>query len=211
MSDWRVLHKEVIVDFLTFINKVDNRFVLKGGTALMLCYGLSRFSEDIDLDGFDRGSFFKDVDSFVKMFSQKYPGIYARRAKDTDTVKRVFIHYGGMKPLKIEVSYRKKSISSSEYCVIGGILVYTISGILVMKLNAFSSRDKIRDLYDITFLYSNYYGYFSERDLASLRDILSYKGFEYFDYIVRTQQDDLIDNNQLADAFISMYYSLGLI
>lgn len=210
MSDWRVLHKEVIVDFLTFINKVDNRFVLKGGTALMLCYGLSRFSEDIDLDGFDRGSFFKDVDSFVKMFSQKYPGIYARRAKDTDTVKRVFIHYGGMKPLKIEVSYRKKSISSNEYCVIGGILVYTISSILVMKLNAFSSRDKIRDLYDITFLYSNYHGYFSERDLASLRDILSYKGFEYFDYIVRTQQDDLIDNNQLADAFISMYYSLGL-
>lgn len=27
-----------------------NPFVLKGGTALMECYGLDRFSEDIDLD-----------------------------------------------------------------------------------------------------------------------------------------------------------------
>ena len=46
------LHKKVIIDFLNYLNSQTDQFILKGGTALMLCYGLNRFSEDIDLDGF---------------------------------------------------------------------------------------------------------------------------------------------------------------
>lgn len=53
--DWRKPHYNVIVDFLSYLNSISGSYVLKGGTALMLCYGLTRFSEDIDLDGFDEG------------------------------------------------------------------------------------------------------------------------------------------------------------
>lgn len=44
-------HLIVIKDFLDHVNKYcDNPYVLKGGTALSLCYDLNRFSEDIDFD-----------------------------------------------------------------------------------------------------------------------------------------------------------------
>jgi len=53
MEDWRNKHKYVIEDFLQYLNKQTSDYVLKGGTALMECYGLSRMSEDIDTDSLD--------------------------------------------------------------------------------------------------------------------------------------------------------------
>lgn len=177
MKDWRVLHGEIIKDFLYFLNCNTNKFILKGGTSLMLCYNLTRFSEDIDLDGFDK-SFFKYVEQFIRMYSSKYNSLEFRKAKDTDTVKRVFIHYGGSKPLKVDVSYRRNTVSQSELCIINGINVYSIESILSMKLNAFNHRDKIRDLYDITFIYLNYKSILSSTILFMLRDAVAYKGLE---------------------------------
>lgn len=209
MVDWRILHGTIISDFLTYLNSISSRFILKGGTSLMMCYGLNRFSEDIDLDGFDK-SFFKYVDSFISQFRVKYPSISYRVGKDTDTVKRVLIHYGGMKPLKVEVSYRRKTISDNEYGKIGNILVYSIESILLMKLNAFNHRDKIRDLYDIVFIYSNYKNNINSSLLFMLRDAVAYKGLEQFDYLIKDQSDELIDNDKLAEGFLSMYFDLGL-
>lgn len=39
------------------------------------------------------------MDLFVKCYSSQYNDISYRIGKDTDIVKRVFIHYGGSKPL----------------------------------------------------------------------------------------------------------------
>jgi predicted nucleotidyltransferase component of viral defense system len=39
-----------MVSYLLLLNKRTDQFILKGGTALARCYGLDRFSEDIDLD-----------------------------------------------------------------------------------------------------------------------------------------------------------------
>ena len=64
----------------------------------MLCYNLDRFSEDIDLDGFDnKKHFFNIVNLFINEFNKKYKNLSFRKAKDTETVKRVFIHFGGIK------------------------------------------------------------------------------------------------------------------
>jgi predicted nucleotidyltransferase component of viral defense system len=210
MVDWRITHGEVIKDFLLYLNTKSNKFVLKGGTSLMMCYNLTRFSEDIDLDGSDKNTFFSIIDCFVNDFSQKYNGINYRRAKDTDTVKRVFIHYGGDKPLKVEVSYRKKTIDINDCCILNGILVYNIDAIMFMKLNAFNSRDKIRDLYDVTFIYLNYKQNLSHQSIMSLRNSLEYRGIEQFDYLVNNQSDNLINNNELSENFLTMYYDLGL-
>lgn len=51
MKDWRPEHGKTIYSFLEYLNKRSDNFILKGGTALLTCYELDRFSEDIDLDG----------------------------------------------------------------------------------------------------------------------------------------------------------------
>ena len=50
LKPWQIEHKKVILDVLRALNKETDAFILKGGTALMTCYKLDRFSEDIDLD-----------------------------------------------------------------------------------------------------------------------------------------------------------------
>ena len=118
---WQKAHGQAIKDFLKFLNEKTDSFVLKGGTALARCYKLTRFSEDIDLDAVK-----EDIIPYVEDFCKKR-NFQFRVAKNTDTVKRCFVNYGNeAKPLKIEVSYRSKTISESDFDKINGIKVYII-------------------------------------------------------------------------------------
>ena len=47
MNTARMRHIEIMRNFLTELNKETDTFILKGGTSLLLAYGLDRFSEDI--------------------------------------------------------------------------------------------------------------------------------------------------------------------
>lgn len=58
---------------------------------------------------------------------------------------------------------------------------------------------------------NNYYSELSESTQNLIRDALSFKGFEHFDYIVNTQSDPLIDKNQLAEDYLKMYDKLDLL
>lgn len=207
MQDWRILHGKVLKAFVLALNKRSNSYILKGGTSLMLCYGLTRFSEDIDLDAYHIS---KGIEDIVNAFCQANSFTY-RVAKDTNTVKRYMIHYGSNKPLKVEISYRRKNIDSSEFTIINGILVYTISSILTFKLNAYNQRDKIRDLYDVVFICKNYWSCIPKTLQLQLVDSLSYKGLEHFDYLISTQQDELIDSIVLGNEFLDLYNKLGLL
>jgi predicted nucleotidyltransferase component of viral defense system len=209
MLQWQVEHLNIIKMFIWFLNQNSDRFILKGGTSLMLCYGLDRFSEDVDLDGFDKRLFIM-MDRFVKyMNCNGYSNIQYRKAKDTDTVKRAIVHYGTDKTLKIEVYYRTKLLCDGSYCKINGINVYNIDILMSMKILAFTSRDKIRDLYDITFIYLHYKNNLSMGNIINLQTAVSFKGLEYFDYLIKQQSDELIDGNKLAENFLKMYYDLG--
>jgi len=206
MTDWRIKHGQIIASFLNYLNARSSRFILKGGTALHLCYKLDRFSEDIDLDGREKG-----LPALVNDFCQD-SGYTYRLAKDTETVERCFMNYGNAgKPLKIEVSYRRKDIPNIEIKKINGILVYDIETICLMKCAAYAGRDKIRDLYDLTFICNNYFDRLSEPTRAVMRNTVEYKGIEQFDYVIRTQADGLIDNKKLSDDFLDMYERLGLL
>ena len=206
MNDWRTQHGEVISAFTGFLNTKTDKFILKDGTALYLCYLLDRFSEDIDLDGREKG-LISLVNSFCAENSYSY-----RVAKDTATVERCFINYGNAgKPLKIEASYRRAVIPAEETDIINGIRVYRIDPLCGMKINAYSGRDKIRDLYDLSFICNNYFDALSSQTVAILRGAVAYKGIEQFDYIVRTQPDEFIDNDKLAGDFLAMFNRLGLL
>jgi len=206
MTYWREQHGEVVAAFVKYLNEQTNNFVLKGGTALYLCYHLDRFSEDVDLDGREKG-----LPLLVKGFCEENDYSF-RIAKDTAIVERCLVNYGIVgKPLKIEASHRRVEIPPNETNVINGIRVYNIDSLCVLKTNAYSARDKIRDLYDVTFICNKYYDSLAPQTIALLRSAVEYKGIEHFDYVVRTQEDDLIDSDKLATDFLKMYDRLGLL
>ena len=209
-QQWQVLHGQIIVDFVTYLNSITNTFVIKGGTQLMLCYNLTRFQEDIDLDSKDK-NFFKYVEKFIDVYKGNYSELWYRKQKDTDTVKRAYIHYGGSKPLKIEVQYRDY-INPHNVVTVNNILVYSINTLAIKKANAFQHRDKVRDLYDIVFIYKYYRNQLTDNTLDQIRDVLAFKGLEQFDYLMhdKANLDPLIDYNELLNDFIIMYQSLGL-
>lgn len=204
--DWRQKHFTTMLDFVNYINKVSKSFVLKGGTALMFCYSLNRFSEDIDLDGFNT-----DIEKIVKEFCRLNKYGY-RVAKNTRTVKRFMINYGAeRKPLKVEVSYRLKNIDfESTTTTIKGILVYDIHNILTLKLIAYINRDKIRDLYDVVYMSLKYWDVLTEQLKIMIRNALAYKGIGNLDYLLSTQKDELIDKAEMEKMFLSLWLKLEL-
>ena len=198
-------HEKVIDDFLQFMNKRTNNFILKGGTSLRKCYGLDRFSEDIDLDA-TKEDIFEIVDDFCKEKNYKY-----RIVKNIPIVKRCIIDYSNdNRFLEIETSYRRKNILPQDVTSINGITVYTIDRIAQMKANAYAARDKIRDLYDISFICNNYFNDLSVVIKLIITDAVGNKGFEHFDYLVKMQSDPLIDVDKLESDFLKMYNKLGL-
>ena len=199
-------HEELIHHFLKDLNRETSAFVLKGGTALRQCYGLDRISEDIDLDCTAR-----NMIPFAQKFC-KINSLACRVAKDTDTVKRVFITYGNHDEhrLKVEVSYRQKTIPEDGVININGITVYSIDQIAAMKAAAYLGRDKIRDLYDIIFICNTYFDELSSATKTLLMNGFWYKGLEAFDYLIQTEQDPLINKEKLADDFLKIWDKLGL-
>lgn len=206
-NDWRDRHFEVITEFLTYLNSKTENFILKGGTSLLMCYKLDRFSEDIDLDATSKRKIEKIVEDFcnIKHYTYRVP-------KDTDTTKRYLIDYDDMgKSLKVEVSYRRSHIDESEITKINGIRVYNINQICLMKASAYSGRDKIRDLYDICYICNNYWKELSEDVKNMIRVAVEYKGLDQFEYAIKDQKDELIDNEKLTIDFLKMYHKLGLL
>ena len=205
-------HLTAIRQVISFVNaQSDNPFVLKGGTALSLCYGLDRFSEGIDFDASGAshayGRFREAVHRFCKAEGYTY-----RIAKDTATMQRAYIDYGNAScPLKVEASYRRLEIPDSYVCIKGGIKVYTLDELARLKAVAYSGQDKIRDLYDVAFICTHHYDELDVSARDALRAALEYKDLERFDYIVRTQRDGLIDPDALETMFLESFDKLGLL
>ena len=207
MDTVQARHIEIMRDFLTELNKETDAFILKGGTGLLLAYGLNRFSEDIDLDGEKRR-----LKGFIEQYSRKHDFSF-RIAKDTPTIERFMLTYEPAicKPLTIEISYRSRNIPAHTHHRVDGIEVYTIDRICQLKTGAYQGRDKIRDLYDICFICDQYFDSLSDSAKEQLKDALTYKGFDYFDYVTSTQEDPLIDKNVLAESYLKMFEKLDLL
>lgn len=205
-DETKTKHFSIICSFLEYLNSQSSSFVLKGGTSLMICYGLDRFSEDIDLDGTNRS-----IERFIKDFCTLNHYGY-RNAKNTETTKRYMIHYSeSAKPLKVEVSYRQKEIASNRTEIINGVNVYKINELFGMKVNAYNNRDKIRDLYDVIFIIKRYKKELSSERVDMFKDVVSNKGLEQFDYLIKTQKDDLINTSKLSSDFLDTFNELGLL
>ena len=192
--------------FLVFLNRHSNQYILKGGTALMFAYNLNRFSEDIDLDGTNKEKIKEIIDKYCKIYGKTY-----NIKKDTDTVFRVMLKYNEKKdPLKIEVSFRAGFIPEDAYQKTIGVAVYNINNLANMKAMAYMGRNRLRDLFDITFIVNNYYDQLDSSVRSGIISAFQYKGLDQFDYITSQQSDPLIDPKVLQDSFLNAYDKLGL-
>lgn len=101
--------------------------ILKGGTALLLCYDLDRHSEDLDFDSNKRMNLENRIHTAIQ---GKFSIDAIKLLKDTGTVQRVRVLYsdnatGTKGSLKIETSFRSHP-KKEEITIKNGIKVYKI-------------------------------------------------------------------------------------
>lgn len=138
-------------------SKLLDKLILGGGTMLRLCYGLNRFSVDLDFwivkkVRFDRllkslKSCFKQQYKIVDATSKFYTLLFELRSKDYP------------RSLKIEIRKEKKRISTeqviaySRYSNMQVLLnVVSLKDMMAAKIDAFINRKEIRDIFDMEFL-----------------------------------------------------------
>ena len=86
IKEWQKDRIDIIKKILP---KLGENYVLKGGTALLLYYGLDRFSEDVDLDSISGNM---NILNKLKTIGQNKWNMIIK--KDTETVFRVMVDYG---------------------------------------------------------------------------------------------------------------------
>ncbi|MBL4868800.1 MAG: nucleotidyl transferase AbiEii/AbiGii toxin family protein [Pseudomonadales bacterium] len=186
----------------------DTPMVLKGGTALMLAYGLDRYSEDLDFDSTKAISLEKRVKGALRTTRINVKEIFVK--KDTETVKRWMIQYSGpagLGSLKVEVSFRKESIDADSYTMVGGIKVYKISELIEQKLIAASDRCKIRDLYDLAFLSREKPAHFSGKSRTALQILTADLNDLYSRYEADHAEDSILKGEDLEDLVLTLQQS----
>ena len=214
-ADSRQLEKDYLLNLMLkviSINKISERLVFKGGTALHYFYGLDRFSEDLDFTYIGREESVIETTRAFEDVRSSYGAMYnIRKSKrvilekdargNTVGLRSEFFIEGPLfqktrvsHKIKVDVSTRgdlidaplRPSVFVSGYRDIGSILVYVMDKdeILTEKLCAIAERTKARDVYD---------AYFLIRHLA-----VKYSGEQFEKKLVKRNESYSIDDVKLA-------------
>ena len=176
-----------IVLFVIYRNYGKN-VVFKGGTALKKCYGLDRFSEDLDFTCLEKIEVGK-IDSELKKLNMEFDSetsSYENGIKVTFRIEGPL--YAGIRQslckLVTDFSLREKVILRPEIKTIGRFLeelpefdvfVMQEAEILAEKIRALMTRVNARDVYDLWFLLER--GVRFDRELADKK--LEYYGIKW--------------------------------
>lgn len=188
----------------------DTPLVLKGGTALLLAYGLDRFSEDLDFDAPHK----LNLESRIRRSVPHGITLDSIDAvKDTPTVTRYRVRYDsehGPRALKLEISYRTPALESDTR-TIQGFRVAALPRIIDQKLLAAhdgrDTRSKVRDLYDLEYAARRWPAAFNEDLATRLRAYAQDPGWLESRYKADYEQDDLIlDFEELDDLALRLHY-----
>ncbi|MDD4251020.1 MAG: nucleotidyl transferase AbiEii/AbiGii toxin family protein [Candidatus ainarchaeum sp.] len=152
-----------IILFILYTNFKD-KIVFKGGTALTKCFGLDRFSEDLDFNAQDT-DYTKIINKGLEEFYIDYELIQKKHANSIDlTYKIKGPLYNGQKnsicKILIDLSLRetaketqlKKIGWNNEQIPVFDVIVMIEKEILSEKIRAILTRNKARDLYDTNYL-----------------------------------------------------------
>lgn len=175
--------------------------ILKGGTALALCYGLDRFSEDLDFDCVKALNLESSINEAFSHLGKAKPHLRnpdISITKDTRTVRRYRIIYSGDKNLKLETSLRNTP-DDDDIVEINGILTYQISCLIQQKLGALKGRTAARDLHDVVYLYINYFDDFKADNLEDIRDLYDNQSDVLSEYNVAYSEDNILTTSDLLN------------
>lgn len=146
-------HKEIAKAQDLIVEEIYNVFdkaVLHGGTAIWRCYKGNRFSEDIDV--------------YIKRDVEKLGILFSNLEKKGFSIKKKKISENSLfsnlvfnkTAVRVEALFKNVEGILKEYETTDGnlITIYTLGAeeMIKEKVNAYSRRLKIRDLYDVFFL-----------------------------------------------------------
>lgn len=147
------LHREVGLlqdEVLDIVYEIENSAVLHGGTAIWRCYGGNRFSEDLD--------FYSKPREFENEFGAlvKRRGLILTKIKKTDNLVFSKISNGEVE-VRAEFNFSKLvkgTIGTYERMDTSLTTIFTLSpeDLILEKINAYSNRMLIRDIYDLVHL-----------------------------------------------------------
>ena len=175
--------------------------VLKGGTALKLCYGLDRFSEDLDFDCAKSLNLESSIKEVFTQLGKSKPHLRDPEisvTKDTETVKRYRIIYAGEMNLKLETSFRSAP-DDNDLTELNGILTYKIRKLIQQKLRALNSRTAARDLHDVVYLYENFLNDFGEDELDEMTILYNNQSSILDEYNSAYNEDTILSTSHLLE------------
>ncbi|MFA5745395.1 MAG: nucleotidyl transferase AbiEii/AbiGii toxin family protein [archaeon] len=146
------------------------KFIFKGGTCLMLCYNLNRFSEDLDFTIIEPESDLDDCLTKIKLFLQNYNVSIDYKIEKKGKYEDIYVYFYG--PLykdtnntrckiALDFSNRKDNLLPGTPLAVNHVYrefplfyINTLNEneIFAEKVRAIITRNKARDLFDLHFL-----------------------------------------------------------
>lgn len=134
-----------------------NDLILSGGTMLRLCFGINRFSVDLDfwlIKNINKSKLFQDLKGYLAQFytltdyaNKFYTLIFEIKSKDYPRL------------LKIEIRKEKKEVKTEQAIAYSKysnkqvlLRVVSLEEMMKEKIEVFLDRKEIRDVFDIEFL-----------------------------------------------------------
>ena len=194
-------HLEVMTEICHSFNRKRLPMVLKGGTALKLCYGLDRFSEDLDFDcakSLNLDSSIQAVFAQLGKTRQHLRNPDVSVTKDTQTVKRYRIIYADDINLKLETSLRGTP-NDDDLIQLNGILTYKIEKLIQQKLRALNGRTAARDLHDVIYLYEHFLDRFGKDELGEIEALYSNQSSVIDEYNSAYGEDAILSTTDLLE------------
>ena len=194
-------HLEVMTEICHSFNRNGLPMVLKGGTALKLCYGLDRFSEDLDFDcakSLNLDSSIQAVFAQLGKTRQHLRNPDVSVTKDTQTVKRYRIIYADDINLKLETSLRGTP-NDDDLVQLNGILTYKIEKLIQQKLRALNGRTAARDLHDVIYLYENFFDSFGKDELGEIEALYRNQSSVIDEYNSAYGEDTILSTTNLLE------------
>ena len=88
--------------------------------------------------------------------------------------------------------------------------LHCINKITYNNLLKFQNKAILVNLYNIIFLIKNHWEKLSDTTKDNIKDSFSHKGIDYFEMLLETQSDELIDKEKLQNDFIDIWDKVGL-
>lgn len=137
--------------------KILNYLVFGGGTMLRLCFGLNRFSVDLDfwiIKDIDTRKLFIDLKGYLSQFytmkdanNKFYTLLFEIKSKDYPRSLKIEIRKE-TKTIKVEQAIAYSKHSNTQVF----LKVVSLKEMMKAKIAAFLERKEIRDVFDIEFL-----------------------------------------------------------